>query len=83
MEFEAFALEDEGADAILGLLVQTTEREVFQERTWAFATVLVAARGMLGVEGGIEMRLGVAGGGCPTSENLSREPKLAWKEARL
>ena len=83
VEFEAFALEDEGADAILGLLVLTTEREVFQERTWAFATVLVAARGMLGVEGGIEMRLGVAGGGCPTSENLSREPKLAWKEARL
>jgi hypothetical protein len=82
VELEAFALEDEGADAILGPLVQTTEREVFQERTWAFATVLVAARGMLGVEGGIEMRLGVADGGCPTSENLSREQKLAWK-ARL
>jgi hypothetical protein len=37
---------------------------------------------MLGVKGGIEMRLGVAGDGCPTLENLSREQKLAWK-ARL
>lgn len=85
MELEAFALEDEGANAILEPLVRHAEQDSCHERTWAFATVLVAARGMLGVEGGIEMRLGVAGGagGCPTSENLSREPKLAWKETRL
>ena len=56
VEVEALALEDEGADAVLRVLVSggkglSCRGETVGLRTWAFATVRVAARGMLAVDG--------------------------------
>src|SRR5690242_8167857 len=65
VELEAFALEDEGADAILGVLVDGLEVVGQSIRTWAFATVRVAARGMVAVDDGVVMRRGVAA--CPST----------------
>lgn len=56
VEVEALALEDEGADAVLRVSVLGGEGlscrgETVGLLTWAFATVRVAARGMLAVDG--------------------------------
>lgn len=60
MEFETLALEDEGADAVLEEVSAQSATVDLIERTWAFATVLVAARGMLAVDGRVDLHLGVA-----------------------
>lgn len=80
VELEAFALEDEGADAILGVLADGLEVVGRSIRTWAFATVRVAARGMLAVDDGVVMRCGVAA--CPsTSKTQVTCSTFAWNAA--